>query len=141
MVIFWDLLSLTSISIIFVLFLTLGLQVAGLNEGLRRFDALYIVPVFQVKKKQKKKIFCNYNNKYIPLGSCFLSLIFFLWPISMLVCVYFQAHWILFGVLGGVVFFKEFSTKTKDDISFFTFGVLLCITGVLALSRRKVSNY
>jgi len=71
------------------------LQIYWLNCGLARWDALYVVPVF-------------------------------------------QAQWIVFSVIGGGVFYKEFDGFTGLQASAFLFGVFLTVLGVYFLSQRGV---
>ncbi|GBG28659.1 Magnesium transporter NIPA2 [Hondaea fermentalgiana] len=69
------------------------MQVYWLNCALARFDALYVVPVF-------------------------------------------QAQWIVFGVIGGGVFYGEFSGFSFGQALAFLSGVGLTVLGVYILSQR-----
>lgn len=73
--------------------LCIFLQIKWLNEGLKKFDALYMVPVF-------------------------------------------QAFWILFSVFAGLVVYDEADAITLHSSFWFTVGLGITISGVVALSHR-----
>jgi magnesium transporter len=52
----------------------------------------------------------------------------------------FQCLWMLFGVIGGGVFFREFSTFDAFQSFMFPLGVSFCITGVGVLSSREIEG-
>ena len=52
----------------------------------------------------------------------------------------FQCLWMLFGVIGGGVFFREFSTFDAFQSLMFPLGVGFCITGVGVLSSRPIDR-
>lgn len=80
--------------VVVMLFVCIFSQIKLLNDGLKRFDAVYEVPVF-------------------------------------------QAFWILVSVLSGMALYKEYTVMSPTDMGLFSFGVLITLTGVIALSRRK----
>jgi hypothetical protein len=52
----------------------------------------------------------------------------------------FQCLWMLFGVISGGVFFREFSTFDARQALFFPLGVSLCLAGVFVLSSRPTDQ-
>mmetsp|Transcript_5523 Transcript_5523/g.10381 ORF Transcript_5523/g.10381 Transcript_5523/m.10381 type:complete len:683 (+) Transcript_5523:274-2322(+) len=86
-----------SYMIAFSMFCTIGLQIYWLNCGLAKWDALYIVPVF-------------------------------------------QAQWIVFSVIGGGVFYGEFSGFSFGQVVAFCVGIALTVLGVYILSQRDVRD-
>ncbi len=80
--------------VFFMTFACIFTQIKIINDGLKRFDAIYEVPVF-------------------------------------------QAFWIIFSVLGGMAFYKEYEVMSSISMGLFSFGVIVTLTGVIALSYRK----
>eukprot|EP00512_Aurantiochytrium_limacinum_P001141 CAMPEP_0171489180 /NCGR_PEP_ID=MMETSP0958-20121227/2613_1 /TAXON_ID=87120 /ORGANISM="Aurantiochytrium limacinum, Strain ATCCMYA-1381" /LENGTH=712 /DNA_ID=CAMNT_0012022363 /DNA_START=120 /DNA_END=2258 /DNA_ORIENTATION=- len=84
--------------VIVAMFSSMILQVYWLNCALARFDALYVVPVF-------------------------------------------QAQWIVFGVVGGGVFYGEFSGFSFGQAVAFLSGVIMTVLGVYILSQRGFASH
>lgn len=82
---------------VFFLAITVYLQVKWLNDGLQRFDALYMAPIF-------------------------------------------QAFWIFFSVVSGLIVFQEYRGMKTTGIFMFALGIVLTILGVYSLSQRKGSE-
>ena len=90
---FWDFYL-----IVVILVVCLINQMAYLNDGLRRYDVLILVPIYQ--------------------------------------CL-----WIFFNILGGAIFYDEFSCFGTLQAIFFPFGALLTWLGIYVLMRgRKVNE-
>lgn len=48
-----------------------------------------------------------------------------------------QVNWIVFSIVGGGLYFKEFNEFSSTQVSMFCFGVLLILTGVTLLAPSK----
>jgi len=83
--------------VLFMLGFTIFLQIKWLNQGLQRFDALYMVPVF-------------------------------------------QAFWIVFSVISGLVVYDEARDMTETSAFMFSIGVIVTVGGVWSLSQRRESR-
>jgi len=83
--------------VLFMLGFTIFLQIKWLNQGLQRFDALYMVPVF-------------------------------------------QAFWIVFSVISGLVVYDEAKDMTETSAFMFSIGVIVTVGGVWSLSQRRESR-
>ena len=59
---------------------------------------------------------------------------------AMFIIPVLQALWLLFGVLGGGIFFKEFDSLTSLQFFFFSLGVLILLIGVSILSPKVTSG-
>lgn len=56
---------------------------------------------------------------------------------SLSVVPIYQAYWIVSGVVGGLVYFDEIQTFTDIQLGIFCLGIIITMTGVALLARRK----
>ena len=52
---------------------------------------------------------------------------------AMFIIPVLQCVWLLFGVLGGEVFFKEYQDMTDSEAVMFTIGVVILLVGISTL--------
>jgi hypothetical protein len=107
------------------LLITIYLQIRWLNEGLRMFDALYIVPVFQVGVMHMHAWYCQ------SLLACpLLPITHTLFLPSF---VSFQGFWISFSVFSGMVVYEETKNMSWLSLGLFSIGIIVTLSGVYML--------
>lgn len=89
--------SVWTYGIILAFVVTMIFWLYRMNNALRMYDAMFIIPVLQ--------------------------------------CV-----WLLFGVLGGEIFFQEYKDMTTPEASLFTVGVVILLFGISILRPSNSSN-
>eukprot|EP01062_Namystynia_karyoxenos_P066842 TRINITY_DN60763_c0_g1_i1.p1 TRINITY_DN60763_c0_g1~~TRINITY_DN60763_c0_g1_i1.p1 ORF type:complete len:571 (+),score=125.44 TRINITY_DN60763_c0_g1_i1:101-1813(+) len=79
----------------------------------------------------------------VPTGLCVWQQIMYMnealriYRDALFVLPVYQAMWVCFGVLSGMLFFQEYRTVKSDHVALFGVGLGVCLLGIVILGRRK----